>query len=1066
MVFTLTQQDVDWLTLLVRGQSVAEGIPGYRTLSGYGNNIANPTFGAADNPFIRITESRFGAFDPTIGTAPLGNNAINPIFTGIDPRTVSNVIGQQEPNLPKAASGANLLFSAFGQYVDHGLDFLAKGGSGKVEIGGPGISPVPGSDNPADLTRGSVVGFDANGAAQHLNKTANFVEQNQAYGSNDLVGIFLREADGHGGITANLAAGGPDPSNPAFNLLPSLRELILMHWDNNTLFTSSDGFSQTFQQYYHGLVVNGVIDEAMVKGLYSDFMGTGQPLLIDLNPFISPLDHIVAGDGRVNENVTLTTVHTIWARNHNFHVDNLLASGFQGTAEELFQAAKIINEAEYQRVVFTEFADVLLGGMKGSGAHGWSGYNPDVNPAISEEFAAAAYRFGHSLVTQTIQVVDANGQISDIALFDAFLNPTNDGQFQFNGQPVTLETLAQFGYVPQPGYEQLGAGSILKGMSQQAAEEADVNVVDALRNDLVRMSADLFSFNVARGRDVGIGTLNQVRQSLLTSESPYIREAVDKWAGNMTPYTSWEDFQARNNLSDSLIAQFKAAYPDLVLSTPEEIAAFQAANPDIQLVDGNTVKGIDRVDLWVGGLAEAHINGGMVGQTFWVILHEQFDRLQEADRFYYLDRVENFDFYKLIDGGTEQGFGAIVARNTGMVWNGGNIFLTDPQALAQAAPTIPADTVAPTVEHFSPADDATRVDVASNIVIAFSEAIKAGTGTIEIRTAAGVLVESFDIASSNRITVSGTDLTIDPTNHLASGTHYVVTLPAGIVTDLANNAFAGTDAYDFTTKMNAVWGTGRSNLLTGTAGGDELFGLGGNDVLEGGDGDDDLDGGSGNDLMRGGSGDDRYHIDSSRDHVVEASNSGSDTVITTLSTYTLGANVENLTYAGTRNFTGTGNALANEITGGIGNDTLRGGSGNDVLRGGDGNDSLFGEAGNDKLFGGNGNDMLNGGTGQDIFVFDTALGAGNIDRISGFSAPEDTIYLSKTVFSTLDLGELSRGAFNTGVAATQDDDRIIFNSQTGALMYDADGRGGQAAVQFATITGLVGSLSASDFLIV
>ena len=132
----------------------------------------------------------------------------------------------------------------------------------------------------------------------------------------------------------------------------------------------------------------------------------------------------------------------------------------------------------------------------------------------------------------------------------------------------------------------------------------------------------------------------------------------------MTPYASWEDFQARNNLSDTVIAQFKQAYPDLVLNSQAEIDAFVAANPDIELIDGNTVKGIDRVDFWLGGLAEAHINGGMVGQTFWVVLHEQFDRLQEADRFYYKDRLEAFDFYDaFIDG---QEFSDIVARNTGL----------------------------------------------------------------------------------------------------------------------------------------------------------------------------------------------------------------------------------------------------------------------------------------------------------------------------------------------------------------------------------------------------------------
>ena len=94
-------------------------------------------------------------------------------------------------------------------------------------------------------------------------------------------------------------------------------------------------------------------------------MGSGHALLLDTNPFINLLDHYVAGDGRANENFALTSIHTIWARNHNFHVEGLIAAGFTGTSEELFQAAKMINEAEYQRVVFDEFADNLLGGMQG-----------------------------------------------------------------------------------------------------------------------------------------------------------------------------------------------------------------------------------------------------------------------------------------------------------------------------------------------------------------------------------------------------------------------------------------------------------------------------------------------------------------------------------------------------------------------------------------------------------------------------------------------------------------------------------------------------------------------------
>nr|WP_244448768.1 peroxidase family protein [Bosea sp. LC85] len=652
--FEVTAADVAGLKLLVNGQEVPgddDTMPGVRDLSGHGNNVAHPDFGAADEPFIRLTEARYGDYDPAIG-----NNKINPIFEGLDPRNISNILGVQEADLPKNGNDANIFFMAFGQYFDHGLDFLPKGGNGTVRIGAPG-NGAPGSGNPADLTRGTVDSI-VDGVPQHINRTSPFADQNQAYGSNGLVGQFLREGDGDGGLGSMLLAGGPDPSDPDFRLLPTLRELILEHWENNTVFTGLPGGPVAFQTYFAGLVDGGgVINTTMAASMASNFMGTGHALLLDANPFISVLDHYIAGDGRTNENFSLTAMHTIWARNHNFHVENLVEAGFQGSQEELFQAAKIINEAEYQRVVFNEFADHLIGGMKGD-SHGHGEYNPDATASISHEFAAAVYRVGHSLIGQNMTVLDAAGQPKQVALFDAFLNPTNDaGAFTASLPP---------GYVPQPGYEQLGVGSILGGIIRQPAEEVDFNIVDAVRNDLVRINADLFAFNVARGWDVGLGTLNQVRSDLAASLDPYVAAAIG-FAGNLSPYSSWEDFQQRNNLSEAVIAQFRQAYPDLVLDAAE-IAAFSAINSNIDVAiqpDGTgIVKGIDRVDLWVGGLAEAHINGGMVGQTFWVVLHEQFDRLQEADRFYYLDRVENFDFYEnFIDG---QEFADIIARNTSL----------------------------------------------------------------------------------------------------------------------------------------------------------------------------------------------------------------------------------------------------------------------------------------------------------------------------------------------------------------------------------------------------------------
>ena len=151
-----------------------------------------------------------------------------------------------------------------------------------------------------------------------------------------------------------------------------------------------------------------------------------------------------------------------------------------------------------------------------------------------------------------------------------------------------------------------------------------------------------------------------------------------------------------------------------------------------------------------------------------------------------------------------------------------------------------ADTTAPTVTSFSPTDAATSVAVGANIVLTFSEAIVRGTGTITLRSGSttGAVVESFDAANSNRLTFSGSTLTIDPTNNLANNTSYFVTFASGAVKDTAGNAYAGTSSYDFQTTPLAqgvtVAGTSGNDVLSGTQNRDVIQGLAGNDTIDGG----------------------------------------------------------------------------------------------------------------------------------------------------------------------------------------------------------------------------------------
>lgn len=171
--------------------------------------------------------------------------------------------------------------------------------------------------------------------------------------------------------------------------------------------------------------------------------------------------------------------------------------------------------------------------------------------------------------------------------------------------------------------------------------------------------------------------------------------------------------------------------------------------------------------------------------------------------------------------------------------------------------------------------------------------------------------------------------------------------------NVENLRFTGEGEFSGTGNVrgNSMTGAAGNDTLDGNAGNDTLNGLGGVDTLIGGIGNDWLDGGVGADSMAGGLDNDIYIVDDALDLVIEAPGEGSDWVLATSASYALAANIESLWFKGTGDFSGTGNALANNMRGGAGNDRLDGGEGNDVMFGGAGNDVfVFGPGyGNDRI---------------------------------------------------------------------------------------------------------------------
>ena len=286
--------------------------------------------------------------------------------------------------------------------------------------------------------------------------------------------------------------------------------------------------------------------------------------------------------------------------------------------------------------------------------------------------------------------------------------------------------------------------------------------------------------------------------------------------------------------------------------------------------------------------------------------------------------------------------------------------------------------------------------------------------------------------------------------------------------------------------------------LTASAGDDYLNGGSGNDVLNGREGDDTLLGGSGNDiyLIWNGSGADVMADEGGADILRFVTNTG-DGPTGGLTTYRQGKSLFFRSYTSDtefdvgeiRNFqgkgwieqmhyvdgdgatyyislakTGIGSKLADWISSTVTGGTLSGLEGNDVLIGFTAADTLKGGVGNDVLYGGP-------DTASDKFVFDTAPNSSlNVDYIIGFAASEDKIQFSKAIFKAFTVvGSLSSAAYVEGAGKTTADSsshRVIYNTTTGDLFYDADGSGTKAAPVRIAIVGNQADLSFADFEII
>ena len=199
----------------------------------------------------------------------------------------------------------------------------------------------------------------------------------------------------------------------------------------------------------------------------------------------------LAGDVRANENVALTSMHTIFVREHNRLVDELSDAHPDWDGETLYQEAKAIVEAEIQAVTYNEFLPLFLGE---NALPAYSGYRAAIDPGIANEFAGAAFRVGHTMLSGVIARMDESGDSiaqGDLALRQAFFNPT--------------------------AFQETGPDAVMRGLSATLSQEIDTQVIDDVRNFLFGPPGsggfDLVSLNIQRGRDHGLADYNSAREA-------------------------------------------------------------------------------------------------------------------------------------------------------------------------------------------------------------------------------------------------------------------------------------------------------------------------------------------------------------------------------------------------------------------------------------------------------------------------------------------------------------------------------------------------------------------------
>jgi hypothetical protein len=569
----------------------ADSVP-VRTLDGSSNNADHPSWGRAGTQYARVARPTYA-------------DGIGQMVSGPPARYVSNRVFNDGGQNLFSENGISQWGWAWGQFIDHDIGLRDERPAEDASI------PYDKHDKLEDFANNlGALAFSRTPAApetgtsaprQQINTLSSFIDASNVYGvtTDRLDWLRVGSVDG-------------DPTDNAASLL-----------------LSPGG-------YLPRVTARGDASTAPPMDLMGALAGT-------------PTKAVVAGDVRANENVALTAIHTLFAREHNRIVDAL--AGQRLSDEEKFQIARRVVGAEIQYITYNEFLPTL-----GVRLHGYRGYSSRVDATLTNEFAVVGYR-AHSMI---------HGEFEPTVPADTFSQDELDNVLPAQGitvernddGTVTLVIPLVIAFGNPDLLEEIGEGPLLESLGEQQYKN-DEQIDNALRSVLFQVPkpngksraacgapvvkpscfsvvADLGADDIQRGRDHGMPSYNDLRRAYGLAP---VRSFTEITGESTAAFPNDPKIDPSKPIDDPNILDFlelRDAQGNPVPVGSEEGAVTGVRRSTLaarlQAIYGD----VDKIDAFVGMVSEKHVAGTEFGPLQLAIWRKQFEALRDGDRFFYL----------------------------------------------------------------------------------------------------------------------------------------------------------------------------------------------------------------------------------------------------------------------------------------------------------------------------------------------------------------------------------------------------------------------------------------------